>query len=302
MLKRMELFNIASIFLLITSIILIVYTMEREQEFLAFNKSIQESSVSGAAYAIDLQLQNKHRHLRLFIDEYTQLISYLEKYPNSQQTIEDIKHRLQQRFSDFFTFTITDQNGVPTLTDIDSLVGDACQRDLNEFSNRIKRNDTQHYNQAFIHPQPFHYHYDIMAPLTIGNAGVQIFFSSFYLDEIIDILKTHELPGQNLMLVRQSLPELIEVTRVGARDKLSRDPNLSPEERSRILVYEDIPDTDWRLVNLPDDDFEQDYVDGLWKEVIIILFVVTLALILLVLVLVRISDRNSEESDSSRQL
>jgi len=40
MLKRVELFYIALMFVLITSIILIIYTMEREQEFITHNSNI----------------------------------------------------------------------------------------------------------------------------------------------------------------------------------------------------------------------------------------------------------------------
>ena len=295
MLKRVELFYIALMFVLMTSIILIIYTMEREQEFITHNSNIQQASVHGAAYAINLQLQNKHRHVRLFLDEYSRLFSYLETYPDDEKTSANINRRLQQRFTDFFTYTITDQYGVPAILDIETLVGEACQSDLNNFVNNIKRNHGDLHNETFVHPQPFNYHYDIMAPLQTGNSSVRIFFTSFHLNEIVDILKTHEVPGQTLMVVRQSDPGLIEVTREGARDKLTRDIHLTQDERSQILVYEDIPDTDWRLVNLPDANFEKQYLHGLWKEVVIILVIVTLALFMLIFVLIRISDKKIPE-------
>jgi hypothetical protein len=291
-----ELFNIAAVFLLITSIILIIYTMEREREFIAYNSSIQESSVGGAAYAINLQLQNKHRHVRLFLEEYAQLFSYLESFPDHDVTNENINTRLQQRFPDFFAFTITDQKGVPILTDVESLVGEVCQNDLSTYVGRLRGSDASLHNESYVHPQPFNYHYDIMAPLQTRYSGVRVFFSSFHLDEIADILKTHARPGQNLLLVRQTQPALIEVTSEGARDKLTRAINLTDQERSRISVFQDIPDTDWRLVNLMDETSEQKYIDGLWAEVVVILIIVTFALITLVMVLLRRSrkDRNRE--------
>ena len=51
-------------------------------------------------------------------------------------------------------------------------------------------------------------------------------------------------------------------------------------KRIRITVYESIADTDWRLVNLPDADFEEGYLSGLWKEVVIILIIMALAMFL----------------------
>jgi hypothetical protein len=290
MLKQLEVFLITAVFVLVTAMILITYTMQRTQEFRTNQGNIQKSTVNGASYAIKLQLLNKHRHVQLFMNEYSRLLLHLNSYPKDEKTASDIKNRLLQRFPDFFAYTITDVNGIPSLTDIDSLVGDVCQLELSNFSNEIKNKNKQLQNKVVIHPQPFHYHYDIMAPLYtngINGAGTRIFFASFYLKEIADILSTHEIPGQNLMLVKQSDPSLIEVTRKGARDKLTRNIHLSKDELQRINIHEDIPGTDWRLVNLPEGDFEKQYQRGLWKEAIIILLIVTLALVSLITVIIK---------------
>ena len=90
MLKQLEIFLIAAMFVLITAIILIIYTMQREQEFKDHHNTIQQSSVHGASYAINLQLLNKHRHVRLFLDEYTQLFSRLNMFPMDEKTSNDI--------------------------------------------------------------------------------------------------------------------------------------------------------------------------------------------------------------------
>lgn len=172
--------------------------------------------------------------------------------------------------------------------DIESLVGDACQTDLNQFSKDMGRNNRDVQNKVFIHPKPDHYHYDIMTPLFTNGSGTSIFFISFYLNEIIDILKTHELPGQSLMLVRQSRLNLIEVSSEGARDKIKRRVELSEKEVGRIQVYKNIPDSDWRLVNLPDESYKKNYIKGLWMEAIAIVVAVSLALLLLIFVLIKL--------------
>lgn len=291
MLKRIEVFIVAVIFTLITAIVVIVYTMQREQEFTEHNRAIQESALQGAAYAINLQLLDKQRHVHLFLDEYASLIFRLISVPNDEKTLNDIKKRLQQRFPDFFTYTITDQNGIPILQNIESLVGATCQVDLSNFAQKtLASSNRQLQNKVFVHPQPFHYHYDIMAPL-YTTAGVRVFFTSFYLNEIADILRTHEVPGGSLLLVKQSKPNLIEVSKLGARDKLSREPQLSAEERSQISVTKDIPNSDWRLVNLPNSDFEKQYIHDLWKEAITIISIVAIALVLLSIVLIKLSDK-----------
>ena len=292
MLKRLEVFYIASIFIFITAVILIIYTMQRETEYKSHYQNLEKSVVQGAAYAINLQLQNKHKQVRLFLDEYADTIAILSRNPNDEVTEDSIRHRLQQRFSDFFTFTITGLDGEHMLQDIDSLVGDVCQQDLDNFSRKIRNNYRDIQNKIFVHPQAFHYHYDVMAPLLLEQQQPKIFFTSFYLDEITDILKTHETPGQNLMLVRQSEPTLIEINREGGRDKFSRDIHLTEDELLHISAHENIPETDWRLISLHDDRYEKQYLDNLWKEVVIILGIVTLALFLFIIVIFKLANKS----------
>lgn len=292
--RQIQAFFIASVLVLLTGVILIVYTMEREQEFKSYTTNIQKVIVESAADAIDVQLQNKRQHVELFLDEYSMLFSRLERYPEDEVNVNKITHRLQQRFKDFFTFTITDAEGVPVLMDIEELVGEACQKDLQNYSGKVKRhqNDNVMHNEVFLHPQPFHYHYDIMSPLPSQKGSKRIFFASFYLDEIASILKTHEIPGQQLLLVRQSDPSLIEVSRRGARDKLERDPRLTIDEQARSLVFENIPESDWRLINLPDPKFEEKYVGGLWREVVIMLIILAVGLFIIIRLTFKYAERN----------
>lgn len=286
--KRLEVFLIITVFIVITAIILIIYSKQREQEFKAHNTSTQETLVNGASHAINIKLLEKHRHVQLFVYEYARHLNQIYNAPNQEKAVNDIKVRLQQRFPDFFTYTITNKKGAPKLQNIESLVGHACQLELSKFAKHMTRkNANKRRNKIVLHPQPFNYHFDIMAPLYSDQKEPNIFFVSFYLNEIINILKTHELSKQNLILVRQSDPSLIEVTSQGARDKIKREINLSQEEQKRINVYKNIPGTDWRLVYLADKEKEENYIKGLWTEAITIIAIVTLSLLLMFSLLTR---------------
>lgn len=292
MFKRFEIFLILIVFIVMTAIILIIYSMQREQEYKAHSLMTQQTIVNGAAYAISMKLLDKHRHVQLFVNEYARHLVQLHDNSNNEKVVDDLKTRLEQRFPDFFTFTITNKNGTPKLENIESLVGHACQTDLNDYAKRLGHNNVENRNKIVIHPQPFNYHYDIMAPLYTSGNNPSIFFISFYLNEITDILKTHNLPGQELMLVRQSDSSLIEITANGSRDKIKRDISLHAEEYKRINVSANIPDSDWRLIILPDIKREKQYIRALWKEAIIIIGLVTLALILMFTILTRGSKRD----------
>lgn len=180
------------------------------------------------------------------------------------------------------------------MVDIESLVGEACKLDLHNYSRTVNRDSKQIKNEVFIHPQPYNYHYDIMAPLYEHGKEPRIFFSSFYLKPIVDILRTHEVPGHNLMLVRQSKPSLIEVTREGARDVINRDIELSEAELRRVTVYENIPGSDWRVINLPDVNYLTQYTRGLWFEAFVILLITIVTLTLLIFILFQFSGRRTQ--------
>ncbi len=291
MLKRLEVFLIITVFIVITAIILIVYSMQREQEYKAHSIITQETIVNGAAYAINMKLLDKHRHVQLFVNEYSRYLVQLYNNSDNEKMVDDIKTRLQQRFPDFFTFTITDKKGMPKLQNIESLIGHVCQADLTNYAKHLDNNSELKKNKIVIHPQPLNYHYDVMAPLYTTGKKPNIFFVSFYLKEIADILSTHSLPGQKLMLVRQSDPSLIEVSAQGARDIIKRDINLSNDELKQIRVFMNIPNTDWRLINLPDIQHEKQYIKGLWKEAIIIIVIVSFALILMFTLLMKTTKR-----------
>ena len=293
MLKRLEVFLIVTVFIIITAVILIVYSMQREHEYKKHQITTQEMVVNGTAYAINSKLLEKRRQVQLFVNEYGRFLTQLHNNANNEKIITDLKTRLEQRFPDFFTFTITDNKGKPKLQNIESLVGHVCQVDLTNFAKHLGSDATK-MNKVVIHPQPFNYHYDIMAPLYTSEKDPSIFFVSFLPSEIVDILKTHGLPNQKLMLVRQSDPSLIEITDEGARDKIKRDIKLSDNELKQIRVSANIPGTDWRLVNLPNIKHQKEFIKGLWKEAIFIILIVSLALIIIFTFVIKTSKESSD--------
>ena len=105
MLKRLEVFFIASLLVLFTAIILIIYTMEREQEFKSHNSKIQNALVESAASAINYQLQNKRRHVELFLDEYEKLFLHLDRFPDDESTSNSINYVHHANYSNIHIFS-----------------------------------------------------------------------------------------------------------------------------------------------------------------------------------------------------
>ena len=288
MVTRLHLFMITLVSLLLTSVVLIMYTHHRETEFLDRQREIQQAMVEGASRYISYRVSEQIRHVHLFNDEYRELLAHLARFPNDERTKEIIDIRLRERFPYVDSFTITDARGNPVLDDIEGNIGDICQRDITSFVTEVKRvkNTKKVTNQIFIHPQAGRYHYDVMAVIKDDPSHARsIFFVSFKPDPIRDILKSKLIPGHQLMLTRLHDSSLIEISDAGTRDSMGREGRLTKEELLSIKISKRIPNTDWVLVDLKDPKYEDAYIQKLWKESSGILLIVALANIMIFFVL-----------------
>ena len=288
MVTRLHLFIVIALSLLLTSVILIMYTQQREQEFLQHQLEIQRAMVEGAAGDISFRLQEQIRHVRLFNDEYRQMISHLARYPRDENTRQILNTRLKERFPNADSFTITHASGNPILDDFEGNIGDVCQQDISNFSAEVQRlrSTGSAHNAIFIHPQAGRYHYDIMAAVKDGGfyPGSSIFLVSFKPDYIQNILKSREIPGHKLMLTKLHDNSLIEISDEGTRDTMGREGRLTRKELLSIKASENIPNTNWVMVDLKDPSYQKQYINKLWKEAggIILIVAVTNIFIFLI--------------------
>jgi hypothetical protein len=269
--------------ILVVSMILIVNTIEREREFIKNQRDIQEAVVHGAGYAAVMQVLETKKMVALFLDEYKDLITHLSIYPYDESVKTSITERLKSRFSNFFTFTITTPEGLPVLTNFDTAMGEVCQRDVTEFVEGIRKghsNSSQ--NLVTIHPRPFHYHFDVMVPFTVSGVE-RVFLVGFYPTVLAEIAKTHAPPGHQLVFVHKENDSLIEIAAGGTRDKLKRDIHLSADELSSAKVSQYIDGSMWRLIDIADPQYFQDYREKLWTEVMVIIGFVTLLSVIMLL-------------------
>lgn len=287
MVTRLHLFIVITLSILLTSVILTMYTQQRVQDFKEHRLVIEKAMVEGTARDISNRLESQIRHVRLFNDEYRRLISYLTVSPHDEATKEIINIRLRERFPDVESFTITNAVGTPLLDDVETRVGDICKRDISNFvieDKRLSHSEFEAKNAIFIHPQAGHYHYDIMATVMDGTPNHNVFLVSFNPQPIQDILKSREIPGHQLILSKSNDHALIEISAAGTRDTMGRDGRLTETELLSLKVSKDIPNTDWAMVDLQDPDYEEAYINKLWKESGSIILIVAITNILIFLI------------------
>lgn len=301
MVTRLHLFLVILLSLILTSVVLVIYTLQRESEFLEHQIEIQQTMVEGAARDISYRLSNQILHVHIFSDEYREILPRLVNNPQDEFTKEVIQTRLKQRFPYVSGFTITRTDGTPVLDDIEIQVGDVCKRDIVDFSLEAKRSSLDVQNPIFIHPQPGNYHYDVMTSINHPIYGKFVFFVSFHPDPIANILRSRQIPGHQLLLVKSDDSRLIEISTDGARDTLQRETHLNEEELLRIKTSEPIAGTDWLMVDLQDPDYVDNYIDNLWQEAFNILIIVALTnLLLFIISNLRISFTDKREKVKDR--
>ena len=279
--------TLALLMILVVSMILIISTIDRIREFRDNQREVQEAVVKGAAFAASMRILETKKMVTLFADEYRDLIKRLAIYPNDEVTQKLIRDRLQARFSNLFTFTIATPEGVPVLSDIETRVGEICQKDLTGFIDAVEKgHPVGKLNRVSIHPNPSGYHYDVMVPLEISGVS-RIFFVSFYPFYLAEIARTHAPPGHQLIFVNDDDPTLIEVAAGGSRNLLGRDIRLTSDEAARAKVAKYVTGSKWRLIDLPDEKFVKNYEKKLWREVALILIFVALFSMIMMMYLIR---------------
>ena len=92
-----------------------------------------------------------------------------------------------------------------------------------------------------------------MQEMHTNDGRVMIFFVSFEPVNIASFVSNLQLPGYQVMLIKNDSDALIEIAAKGARVKLDRDKYLSTEEQDRILAQKQVANTLWQIVDIVDE-------------------------------------------------
>lgn len=248
----------------------------RYKDFTDYQQRLIESSVNGTAAQLEVLLTELKRSAHLFADTNQDRFRKLASEPDNEMLIEQLNTDTRKLFPESFAFTIADKHGIPLLTDFDGLTGDVCQRDMQTFATN------REHSKVYIHPHPTNYHFDIMVDREHTSSTTGIFFVSFKTELLSRLLYNGQLPGHKLLLLKQDIPGLIELTADGPRVELHREFRLNDEEMNRIGYSVQVKGTLWNLVDLPDINLYKNIKNEIWREttVIILIFAIVTTLML----------------------
>jgi len=251
--------------LLIFSAALSWSAYQREAEFLRHQQEIAEQSVAGAAIEVTLLVKQLQRMMSLLAEEHEEMLWQLSIDPENETIFQHLHQHIADYLPDYHWFTVADGKGDLLHNDFGEKVGELCQADIRQFI------DTEHRYGTYIHPGPDKYHFDIMAPWSYKGEVKGVFFVSFEPQVIARLLQNSQVAGHQLILLRNDLPDLIEITSQGGRDKLDRPIHLSEEELSRIGFSKQTEGTRWTLVDLPPAGFHDRLHAQIYGQVILVL-------------------------------
>lgn len=269
---------------------------ENFKQFKHYHQNLSKHSSKNVANDIEMLLINLRRGLQILVTENPHLIAGLAKDPENEILLADIYFKLGNYFPHFHSVTITDQGGEPFIDDFGEKMGDFCRADIKLFA----KNNSDY--GVSIHPGPAEYHFDIMVPWQIDDAQYEvqngIFFVSFSLETLANILSDGENPGHHLYLLHQNTKNLIEMRSQGSRDVLGGNNFIDAATEARISHREPINSTLWYVVDLPSEALIQGYQKNLINSNLkVIAGLLLFMFIMLVMILREEHKRKTAEQD-----
>ena len=223
-----------------------------------------QSVVSHVASDIEITLRELNRSVDLFAEANIAILEQLLSYPDSQVLTERLHDKLHKFFPQSYSATISTTLGHPVMELELGLMGEMCRNDISAFV------DSGNQRDIFLHPVSDSPHIDLMVPIRIrGNQ--YIFLVSFKTSLIAEKLAEKQLPGHELVLIRDDMPNLVEITADGDRTKGVRSNFVTPAEAQQIFASALIKGTRWRLVDIP----SQQVLDTLkfkWNDPSLLIF------------------------------
>lgn len=314
--------------LVLVGLLLAWYSQTRLRDYRENRIQVMQATVDATAANLAQYTANLRRNIELFGQDFEPLLRQLvagatagesasepHRTADRQAAYDRLQRALQTHFPNHFSFTIADADGTPLLQGLDNLVGPRCRRDIQGYARELAS------HRVYIHPSPDanRYHFDLMVPWRSGSQGDRsgqpaadgdppdgVFFVSFFADEIARFLTNAEHGGEQLILVREDQPDRIEVTAEGARDDLLRMPILNEDELARVSARASVPNTRWRLYDLPAVDWLDSYRRQVRNEALFVFALFALTALTLLLFVNRseraLRDTNRNLSESLERL
>jgi len=263
--------NLYTIVLLLSFGILLYWmASDRYQIFLTSHQDTSTNTTNIVSFQISKTLREKQRFIDIFVDNAKDLIIKLSADPYNETLHQKLESRLKKYQPDVFAFNIMDKTGEPIIGDFKGDIGKLCLQDLKQYLTKGERH-------IRLHPKSNGYHYDIISKY-YKDGNEHLFFVSFHIDEIVEILQSTQPMKHNLILVNKQQNNLIEITSQDSIEKQNNRLNhkMTGAENLRVLSSTEVKGSDWHITDMNDIDLFKDYKKKIFIESIVAYYIFTI--------------------------
>lgn len=245
-------FKVISSLLVIATIIFISFDFFKfEQMYIQNSKKVVTKTVDDILQ-LNANLRTKISHLLI---ENQELLIKLSDDPENTEVIQQVTKLFKEKLSSFYNFSLADKHG-NLITDVFfEQAGRLCRQDIKQFA--ANKGNTW----LTIHPGMGQYHYDLILPWQYSDSK-RIMFISFYIKDLVNILKNNERSSHELFIVRKDKSNLIELSSSGSRADQNNTFFLTDKQLQGYSS--NISGTYWTIFEIPEVSLFNYYLQQVW--------------------------------------
>lgn len=256
----------------LTGGILIWFVNFENSNFIQNQQDLATASVKGTEHNLSQLISLRRQEVIALVQQEPQLLLDLVKSPTEKDQLDKLKTLVKNRLPEYFTFQLTDSSGIPLLPQRQIKIGTKCKKGLHYFANFPEKFS----KTIILHGSgPEDFHFDIMVDIEPSKHS-PIFFVSFNIKDIIELLTNSEIPGQSLLVVKKNDPSKIEMSADGVYRSNLHSKFLSANALNNILYQKPVKGTGWSIQALANEQLIRAYRDKLILGSSFLFFILTI--------------------------
>ncbi len=275
---------------------------QRISEFEQAHYRVAKSTTEIVASEISKRIKDRQRSLSVFAKREEKLLYAISRSPDNEKLKIELNNKIKESFPNYFAVSLADREGIPIIDDFDGFVGELCEEDLKLHAKGMPQ-------PMRVHPNTQQYHIDIIVTWNHDDGKAKneinggLLFVSFVPDFLFRLLELSNAPRHELMLINNTIKDLIEITEIGSRIILDRnDYRLTEEEKKRILFSSPVENSAWDLVAFRDETLFSEYRNYIISFNVFLLSFFILVSILMVALLLRIEKRRISAEETKEEM
>jgi signal transduction histidine kinase len=299
--KHSRISTIVIAFLVMISMYLIWQGFSNYREFGNYHQGMANRSVNATASEISILIRSYRRVVQLFAREHQGELIQLMKSPENTTLAENLGEQLSAFLPEYGDFALADRNGSLIFVLNSDDLGQACRMELINFARSGLMEQP-----VKIHTDEHGSHFDIV--VSLGNGDQGMFFVSFRLERLKEMLRHGQTMGHYLLLLKEFNPQLLALALDETRNTFTKPSyqgdhlhdalfqrELTLGTYERIMATSPVPGTQWVLADLPAPSLFGKARNAIIQETIVI-FLAFLSVSLIMLFLSRREARRTGET------